>query len=280
VSSRSVRTSSSRSCPGSGYNFEDSILVSERLVREDYFTTIHIEEFEVAARDTKLGKEEITRDIPNVGEEALKDLDDSGIVRIGAEVAKATSSSARSRRRARPSSPPKRSSCARSSARRPAMSATPRSGCRPASRARSSAPRSSPAKGVEKDDRALEIERQAVVRIERDRDAKIATLRDSAHRQLVMLLNGRVSGSRILDENTGEELIGRGETFSESALSRVGFEQYVKLTVEDGAEVEEQVWGLMDRVREKDRRRFVSGSPPRSSASRRATSCLRASSSW
>jgi DNA-directed RNA polymerase subunit beta len=72
--------------PWGGYNFEDSILVSERLVKNDTFTSVHIEEFECVARDTKLGKEEITRDIPNVGEEALKDLDESGIVRIGAEV--------------------------------------------------------------------------------------------------------------------------------------------------------------------------------------------------
>jgi DNA-directed RNA polymerase subunit beta len=72
--------------PWGGYNFEDSILVSERVVKEDSFTSVHIEEFECVARDTKLGKEEITRDIPNVGEEALKDLDESGIVRIGAEV--------------------------------------------------------------------------------------------------------------------------------------------------------------------------------------------------
>src|SRR5216117_2431423 len=72
--------------PWGGYNFEDAILVSERLVKEDRFTSIHIEEFEVQARDTKLGKEEVTRDIPNVSEEALKDLDDSGIVRIGAKV--------------------------------------------------------------------------------------------------------------------------------------------------------------------------------------------------
>ena len=72
--------------PWQGYNFEDSILISERLIKNDYFTSIHIEEFECVARDTKLGKEEITRDIPNVGEEALKDLDESGIVRIGAEV--------------------------------------------------------------------------------------------------------------------------------------------------------------------------------------------------
>jgi DNA-directed RNA polymerase subunit beta len=72
--------------PWGGYNFEDAILVSERLVKEDRYTSIHIEEFEVQARDTKLGKEEVTRDIPNVAEEALKDLDESGIVRIGAKV--------------------------------------------------------------------------------------------------------------------------------------------------------------------------------------------------
>ncbi|MBM3513336.1 MAG: DNA-directed RNA polymerase subunit beta [Alphaproteobacteria bacterium] len=72
--------------PWNGYNFEDSILISERIVRDDVFTSIHIEEFEVMARDTKLGQEEITRDIPNVGEEALKNLDESGIVYVGAEV--------------------------------------------------------------------------------------------------------------------------------------------------------------------------------------------------
>ena len=72
--------------PWNGYNFEDSILISERIVRDDVFTSIHIEEFEVMARDTKLGQEEITRDIPNVGEEALKNLDEAGIVYVGAEV--------------------------------------------------------------------------------------------------------------------------------------------------------------------------------------------------
>src|SRR5437660_1243912 len=72
--------------PWNGYNFEDSILISERIVSDDVFTSIHIEEFEVMARDTKLGQEEITRDIPNVGEEALKNLDEAGIVYIGAEV--------------------------------------------------------------------------------------------------------------------------------------------------------------------------------------------------
>ncbi|UKL14464.1 DNA-directed RNA polymerase subunit beta [Dissulfurimicrobium hydrothermale] len=72
--------------PWLGYNFEDAIIINERIVKEDVYTSIHIEEFSVEARDTKLGKEEITKDIPNVGEEALKNLDESGIVRIGAEV--------------------------------------------------------------------------------------------------------------------------------------------------------------------------------------------------
>lgn len=72
--------------PWGGYNFEDAILISERLVKDDVFTSVHIEEFEIESRETKLGPEEITRDIPNIGEEALKDLDESGIIRIGAEV--------------------------------------------------------------------------------------------------------------------------------------------------------------------------------------------------
>jgi DNA-directed RNA polymerase subunit beta len=72
--------------PWRGYNFEDAILVSERMVKDDYYTSIHIEEFEIEARDTKLGPEEITRDIPNVGEGYLRDLDESGIIRIGASV--------------------------------------------------------------------------------------------------------------------------------------------------------------------------------------------------
>ena len=72
--------------PWQGYNFEDAIVISERVVREDIFTSIHIEEFELEVRDTKRGEEELTSDIPNVSEEATKDLDENGIIRIGAEV--------------------------------------------------------------------------------------------------------------------------------------------------------------------------------------------------
>lgn len=69
-----------------GYNYEDAIIMSRRLVKDDVYTSVHIEEYESEARDTKLGPEEITREIPNVGEDALKDLDEMGIIRIGAEV--------------------------------------------------------------------------------------------------------------------------------------------------------------------------------------------------
>src|SRR5688572_19375919 len=72
--------------PWNGYNFEDAILISERIVKDDIFTSIHIDEFEVGARDTKLGPEEITRDIPNLGDEALKNLGTDGVIRVGAEV--------------------------------------------------------------------------------------------------------------------------------------------------------------------------------------------------
>ncbi len=89
--------------PWNGYNFEDSILISERVVEEDRFTTIHIEELTCVARETKLGPEEITADIPNVNEQALRKLDESGIVYIGARSRRATSSSARSRPRVKPS---------------------------------------------------------------------------------------------------------------------------------------------------------------------------------
>ena len=88
--------------PWRGYNFEDAILVSERLVKDDYYTSIHIEELEIEARDTKLGPEEITRDIPNVGENMLRDLDESAASSASARRSNpAPSSSARSRRRAR-----------------------------------------------------------------------------------------------------------------------------------------------------------------------------------
>ena len=108
-----------------GYNYEDAILLNERMVKEDVFTSIHIEEYETESRDTKLGPEEITRDIPNVGEDALKDLDERGIIRVGAEVRSGDILVGKVTPRARPTSPPRSACCAPSLARRPARSATP-----------------------------------------------------------------------------------------------------------------------------------------------------------
>ena len=246
--------------PWGGYNFEDSILISERLVQDDYFTSIHIEEFEVAARDTKLGKEEITRDIPNVGEEALKNLDDSGIVRIGAYVKsgdilvgkitpKGETQLSPEEKLLRAIFGEKAGDVKDTSLRVPPGVEGVVMGAQVFSR-----------EGVEKDQRSLEIEAQAVQRIDRDRDEQIRTIRESAFRQLVRLLDGRASGARVLDDDSGEELIGRGDAFTGDNLRRLPFEQYEKITVEDGEEIEEKVWNLVDRVREKEdqiRERFA-----------------------
>jgi DNA-directed RNA polymerase subunit beta len=177
--------------PWQGYNFEDSILVSERIAKDDVFTSIHIEEFECVARDTKLGKEEITRDIPNVGEEALKDLDDSGIVRIGAEVKSGRhprrQDHAEGRDAALPRGEAPPSDLRREGRRRPrqlAQGPPGRGGIVINARVFSR-------KGTEKDDRARDIEDQERARIERTRDEEIKILRDSFFRRVRELLLGK-----------------------------------------------------------------------------------------
>ncbi len=246
--------------PWQGYNFEDSILISERLLREDYYTTVHIEEFEVAARDTKLGKEEITRDIPNVGEEALLNLDESGIVKIGAYVRqgdilvgkitpKGETQLSPEEKLLRAIFGEKAGDVRDTSLRVP-----------PGVEGTVISAQVFAREGVEKDARALEIEAESIIKIDRDRNEQLRTIRDSAHRQLVQLLSGQKAGSRILDDETGEELIARGETYSEDVLRRIRFEQYEKITVEDGTQYEDKVWNLVDKVREKEdqiRERFA-----------------------
>ena len=124
--------------PWRGYNFEDAILVSERLVKDDYYTSIHIEEFDIEARDTKLGPEEITRDIPNVSESFLNDLDEAGIIRIGANVKPGEVLVGKVTPKAKHSSHLKRSCCGRYSVKRPVTFAMRRLFARRASRGSSS----------------------------------------------------------------------------------------------------------------------------------------------
>ncbi|MEQ1564068.1 MAG: DNA-directed RNA polymerase subunit beta [Myxococcota bacterium] len=236
--------------PWGGYNFEDSILISERLVREDLYTTIHIEEFEVAARDTKLGKEEITRDIPNVGDEALKDLDDSGIVRIGAEVRpsdilvgkitpKGETQLSPEEKLLRAIFGEKAGDVRDTSLRVPPGVEGTVIGAQVFAR-----------EGVEKDQRALEIEHQAVRRIERDRDEKVRTIKDSALRQLARVLKGHSATVPVVDPHSRREMIAAGEKYTYENLRKLSVELYDRIGVDERS-VEDEVWRITDQIRAK-----------------------------
>jgi DNA-directed RNA polymerase subunit beta len=178
--------------PWNGYNFEDSILLSERIVKDDVFTSIHIEEFEVMARDTKLGPEEITRDIPNVSEEALKNLDEAGIVYIGAEVRagdilvgkitpKGESPMTPEEKLLRAIFGEKASDVRDTSLRVP-----------PGVQGTVVEVRVFNRHGVEKDERALAIEREEIERLAKDRDDEQAILDRNVYGRLAEMLEGRV----------------------------------------------------------------------------------------
>ncbi|MEP0565149.1 MAG: DNA-directed RNA polymerase subunit beta [Paracoccaceae bacterium] len=201
--------------PWNGYNYEDSILISERIVRDDVFTSIHIEEFEVAARDTKLGPEEITRDIPNVGEEALRNLDEAGIVYIGADVGpgdilvgkitpKGESPMTPEEKLLRAIFGEKASDVRDTSLRLPPGDFGTIVEVRVFNR-----------HGVEKDERALQIEREEVERLARDRDDEQAILERNIYARLSSMLMGKVAvkgpkgvkpKTKITEELLNEEL--------------------------------------------------------------------------
>ena len=195
--------------PWQGYNFEDSILISERIVRDDVFTSIHIEEFEVMARDTKLGQEEITRDIPNVGEDALRNLDEAGMVYIGAEVGpgdilvgkvtpKGESPMTPEEKLLRAIFGEKASDVRDTSLRVPPGVTGMVVDVRVFSR-----------RGVDKDERALAIERSEIERLAKDRDDERAILERSFYSRLKDLLVNQtaVAGS----QGHGDRRQGHGE---------------------------------------------------------------------
>ncbi len=197
--------------PWQGYNFEDSILLSERLVKEDVFTSIHIEEFECVARDTKLGKEEITRDIPNVGEEALKDLDESGIIRIGAEVKpgdilvgkitpKGETQLSPEEKLLRAIFGEKAGDVRDTSLRVPPGVTGTVIDAKVFSR-----------KGVEKDERAKAIEEMEEAKLLKDQNDEIKIIQDSAYQKIRKLLAGKEVAGRLVDDK-GEQLLRKGET--------------------------------------------------------------------
>ncbi len=179
--------------PWNGYNYEDSILISERISRDDVFTSVHIEEFEVAARDTKLGPEEITRDIPNVGEEALRNLDEAGIVYIGADVEpgdilvgkitpKGESPMTPEEKLLRAIFGEKASDVRDTSLR-----------VKPGDYGTVVEVRVFNRHGVEKDERALQIEREEVERLARDRDDELAILDRNIYARLRTMILGKIA---------------------------------------------------------------------------------------
>jgi DNA-directed RNA polymerase beta subunit len=212
--------------PWQGYNFEDSILISERIVRDDVFTSIHIEEFEVMARDTKLGQEEITRDIPNVGEEALKNLDEAGIVYIGAEVKpgdilvgkvtpKGESPMTPEEKLLRAIFGEKAADVRDTSLKVPPGVTGTVLEVRVFSR-----------RGVEKDARALAIEQAEIERLAKDRDDERAILERSFHSRLRALLLGRtvVGGPKGIPE---------GAVIDEDLLATYTTGQWSQIVVDD-----------------------------------------------
>jgi DNA-directed RNA polymerase subunit beta len=209
--------------PWGGYNFEDSILINENLVKQDLFTSVHIEEFECIARDTKLGREEITRDIPNVGDEALKYLDESGIIRVGAEVfpgdilvgkitPKNETQLSPEEKLLRAIFGEKAGEVRDTSLKLP-----------PGVEGTVIAAQVFTRKGVEKDERTLAIEKREIERVENDHRAEVRILLDAALDEIHKLLVGKELTARLIDEKR-TPLLQKGDILTRENLSTIPLE--------------------------------------------------------
>jgi DNA-directed RNA polymerase subunit beta len=236
--------------PWGGYNFEDSILISERVVKEDLFTSIHIEEFECVARDTKLGPEEITRDIPNVGDEALKDLDESGIIRIGAEVEpgdilvgkitpKGETQLSPEEKLLRAIFGEKAGEVRDTSLRVPPGVEGTVINARVFSR-----------KGIGKDERSRAIEEDEVRRLEKDQNDEIRILRDSTLAQVQRLLDGKEATARLTDDHR-KVLLPKGHRIQASDIEAIPSSYWGDIKIGDDSvegELSRIVEGMQERV--------------------------------
>jgi DNA-directed RNA polymerase subunit beta len=244
-----------------GYNFEDSILVSERLLKEDVFTSVHIEEFECVARDTKLGPEEITQDIPNVGEEALKDLDESGIVRIGAEVKpgdilvgkitpKGETQLSPEEKLLRAIFGEKAGEVRDTSLRVPPGVEGTIVNVRVFSR-----------KGVTKDARSQSIEEEEISRLQKDQEEEERIIRESTLQQLKRLLLGKVLATRLSDDDSRRVLFPKGKDLTEEVLESIPAVHWGKIKVgeedveEEVSRIAEAMGEQIDQIREEFEKR-------------------------
>ena len=234
--------------PWGGYNYEDAILINENVVKGDYYTSVHIEEFEVMARDVKLGSEEITRDIPNVGEEALKDLDDAGIVRIGAEVKpgdilvgkitpKGETQLSPEEKLLRAIFGEKASDVKDSSLRVPPGIEGVVVDARVFTR-----------RGQEKDKRSEEIEQREIEQIEKDKIDEIKIINAAARKNLEKLLVGKVLSSPLLSHLGDDILAKSGAKITKELLDKLGIEDMGDIRVKDGKKVEAAVEKIISRL--------------------------------
>jgi DNA-directed RNA polymerase subunit beta len=237
--------------PWGGYNFEDSILISEKLVKEDRYTSIHIEEFECVARDTKLGKEEITNDIPNLGEDTLRNLDDSGIIRIGAEVKpgdilvgkitpKGETQLSPEEKLLRAIFGEKAGDVRDTSLRVPPGVEGVVIGARVFSR-----------KGADKDSRTEDIERAEIEKLLKDQDDETRIIRESSRKKLRPMLVGRVAASP-LHNASGEVVLEQGQSLTEALLDRIPFKRWSEISLVDAPEVEEKIAQILGRLQERE----------------------------
>jgi DNA-directed RNA polymerase subunit beta len=235
--------------PWGGYNFEDSILISERVVKDDLFTSIHIEEFECVARDTKLGKEEITRDIPNVGEEALRDLDESGIVRIGAEVKqddilvgkitpKGETQLSPEERLLRAIFGEKAGDVRDTSLRVPPGVTGTVIGAQVFSR-----------RGVEKDERARALEEAEIERLRKDQEDEIRIIRTSSHAKIREVLEGKQAANRVADDRKGIEWLAPRDQISAEVLDEIPERRWKDIQVKEAA-AQEKVDRIVESIEE------------------------------
>ncbi|WP_129128344.1 DNA-directed RNA polymerase subunit beta [Geomonas oryzae] len=226
--------------PWGGYNYEDSILISERLVKDDRYTSIHIEEFEAVARDTKLGKEEITSDIPNLGEETLKDLDESGIIRIGAEVRpgdilvgkitpKGETQLSPEEKLLRAIFGEKAGDVRDTSLRVPPGVEGTVIGAKIFSR-----------KGADKDARTEIIEKAEEQRLRKDEQDEIRIIRDSARGKLKKLLIGKTAAVKI-EGIDGKVLIPKGSAITEEMLNSFTMDRWDEISIADDDTIDEKV---------------------------------------
>jgi len=233
--------------PWGGCNFEDSILISERLVKDDRYTSIHIEEFECVARDTKLGKEEITSDIPNLGEETLKDLDESGIIRIGAEVKpgdilvgkitpKGETQLSPEEKLLRAIFGEKAGDVRDTSLRVPPGVEGTVIGAKIFSR-----------KGADKDSRTEAIERAEEEKLRKDEQDEIRIIRNSATDKLKRLLSGKVSAVKV-EGKDGKVLITKGKAITDEALASIPLDKWDQISIVDDETIEERVSEILGKL--------------------------------